>query len=262
MWPDLIKPENNKNPLKNVLLCSFILAVVYFVGFAKAISDRGFGHLLVSNFIGIASFFLIIAFIISYYRKLILAWWIAFLFFPIVLSLNAALRGSLSDWKDLILVGAGWLVFICPYLVLRYKSYRGFIRGDIAEPDLVKSENDENPLKIVLLASFILAFFSLSTLVKTTFDKGQIELVASKATSITELFLITAFIISYYRKMMLAWWITLLFGPTVWGIYIVFNNPSHSWKGLILAGAIELACVWYLALRYKPYKCFIKKGIC
>jgi hypothetical protein len=258
---DLIKPENNKNPLKNVLLCSFILAFVYLVVFAKAISDEGFGQLLASNLTAIVGFFLIIVFVISYYGKLILAWWIAFLFFPIVWSTNTVLRGFLSHWKSLILVGAGWFVFICPYLVLRYQSYKGFIHEDIAEPDLVKPESDENPLRIVLFASFILAFFSLSTLLKTAFAKGPIVFASSKATAITELFLITVFIISYHSKMILAWWIALLFGPTVWSIHIILYGLSWGWKELLSAGALELICIWYLALRYKPYKCFIKKGI-
>lgn len=78
MEPALIKPENDRNPLKVVLYVFLILAAIYAVMFTNIILNKGFDELIAKKGRAIIGFLLIAVFVITYYRKSIFAWWIPF----------------------------------------------------------------------------------------------------------------------------------------------------------------------------------------
>lgn len=73
------------------------------------------------------SFLYLIAFIIAYYAKNILAWWLGFLFFPVTWSIYYAIHWPPESWMPLIVTSIGWFLFIFTYFCDRYKSYKNYI---------------------------------------------------------------------------------------------------------------------------------------
>jgi hypothetical protein len=265
--------ENDKNPLRIVLYIFLLLATHYVYAFTKTIFSDGLHEIISNKMHLVIAFFLIVTFLIAYHKKSVLAWWIALLFCPIVLSIHAILydpptNTPLSYWKTLILLLSGWLVFICPYLADKYKPYKSFIgnyfggQEQFTQPELKKSTNDNNPLETLLFACLGVAVFSVYMFINRMLDKSQGGLMSSLIDFIISMLFIMTFLLAYHRRWILAWWIALLFLPITACVSAILYGPLPNWKTLLLfmVGWLILICP-YLATRYKLYSNFVAKHI-
>ena len=269
MASNLTKSESEKNPLRIFLVAALILGTLYIIDFSLFLRSNSLNTLLSQKANGLTGFLLVIAFIISYYRKLIYAWWIPFLFLPAVSLIRGLLYEDESEWWVSIGGYLLWFVFVGSYLGLRYQSYKNYIKRDKSydlyeldtEKEIQSYEGDQNPLSIIFGASIIWAAFNIFVLIKTIDSKGPGILMHENANKFVELLLCIAFMVSYVRKSILAWWVAVFFGPIASLVYAFFHSDTVKLYNLIICIVFELVILFaYLLPKYKPYRNYIKSN--
>jgi hypothetical protein len=128
MIRDLVKPDIN--PLREALFVALCLGalILYCIsrGDEKYINVRSANSL--ANRVGLV---LIAGFLVTYWRRHILAWWIAAVFFWCYLALGfESLANTRFPWRTASGLSGGWCFIIWPYLKRNYRPYRQFIDKD------------------------------------------------------------------------------------------------------------------------------------
>jgi hypothetical protein len=268
MTVDIPKTESRKNPLRIVLVFAFVLGAYYVASFAKAVYGKGSDTLLSEKTGVVTAFLLIVAFIIAYYRKLIHAWWIALVFFPVVWSIHQFLYDDDIPWWGIIGIYFFWFVYFFTYLTERYESYKKYIGRDetlgLLEVDVEGESTNlnvqKNPLSTLFGAFIILVAFNMVVCVKVVYSQSVEILLSERLDAVAQLLVSAAFIVSYIRKSIFAWWIALFFGPVVSLVFSLVNPDAVGLKIVIIGVVIWIifGCA-YLAKRYKPYRNYVRK---
>jgi len=208
------------------------------------------------------------AFLVCYHLKNILAWWIALLCYFLIYVSRVIVRHQPPDDGEMIAFVFVY-IFVFWYLLPKYDSYKEFIEGVLQLKtcrDLEKRNKDlhennvsisQNPLQLVLYA---MAFIGLSALCYLFCGGDVLErtkgTITANSQHITELLLVILFVLFYWKRSVLAWWVALLTGPVPWLTYFIFQPFVISEMAVQLL--IYMAVVWYLIKKYKPYCGYIK----
>ncbi|MHC4475565.1 MAG: hypothetical protein ACYTEL_07960 [Planctomycetota bacterium] len=198
MTPDLPTTESRKNPLRIVLVFAFVLGACYVTSFAKTIYSEGLHTLLSEKAAAVTGLLLIVAFIIAYSRKLIHAWWIPLVFWPVVSSIHLFLYDDDIEWWALVGIYFIWFVFVCSYLAPRYESYKKYIGRDETfgllemdtEGDSTNLNVEKNPLSTLFGASLILVAFNIVVCVKIVYSQGVEVLPSERPGAVAQLFVV------------------------------------------------------------------------
>lgn len=262
-----------KNPLKLTSIVFYALSALYVLIF---ISKIGAGHTLadivINEKIKFIGFILCVLFILFYMLKNILAWWIALLYCPAMVMLNLTIGNKSLDIISVFIITIVPLS-IFHYLEPKYAEYKVFIKG-ASQPTKTRNSQGsdfdfhnnkpsfdlQNPLQIIFVAVVGLAMFTVYNLFTgggALADKLGVPTVYTHL--ITKLLLVSAFIVFYWKKSILAWWITLISVPLMWLIYSLFQSVKIS--QLIFASLLYGFVVWYLIAKYKPYKEYINQAM-
>jgi hypothetical protein len=118
--------------------------------------------------------------------------------------------------------------------------------------------DSQNPLKIIY---FVAIIASMSAFYKVYTGGGILAnyqgILTAYSQHITTLLTALAFILFYWKRSIFAWWIALMYGPTLWLIYFIFQPFKFS--QFISTLPFYAIGVWYLIVRYKPYSDYINQ---
>jgi hypothetical protein len=119
-----------KNPLKSINILFSIISLIYVLLFTLTIAkEKTLGETIASQKTATIGLCLSVSFIVCYFQKNIIAWWIAILFVPIMFICKVIIKGGLPDNISIFaFVVVGFLTIY--YLRPKYAIYKEYLKSN------------------------------------------------------------------------------------------------------------------------------------
>ena len=264
--------NGSKNPLKLVSIIFSVATVPYILFFVLFLAKGNtLTEAIIVRRLNIIGLCLCGLFIVCYLWKNILAWWIALLDIPIMFVCSTLIKDYRTFNRKSIFAFVVVFSAVLYYLKSKYAAYKEYVSSNdqsanlqsLAEdrPDLSKRKklyDPQNPLHLIFVAAVILgltAYYNIIS-VKVTTTVSQ-EMLIGYSYQAAKLSMVFIFILCYWTRIRLAWWIALMYCPVIWLIYCLFQH--FNMPQLILAFCCNAIAVWYMIVKYKPYHEYIKQ---